>query len=133
MSQYVVSSSGREIQKTIVRESGIALDGMPIFADLFIADGEWSVDEIKVGYTAVAAIPGGLTRGTNVVLGTYTQQTKFVTWNSLTSATLGQVVSLSLNKDKRVLSNNEMLTLRTFGTLANAGMISVYVYLSRLR
>lgn len=132
MSQYVVSSSGREVQKIIVSERGIALDGISVISDMFVADGEWSIDKIKIVYTTAANI-SGVSYGVSVMLGTFGQATKFATWNSAISASAGQVVSLALNTDKRLLSNNDVLTLRTFGTLQGAGMISVYVYLSRLR
>lgn len=131
MSQYIVSSSGREVQKHLAREPGIALDGIAFLADMFVADGEWSVDKIKICYMTAANISESY--GVSMMFGTYTQPTKIATWSSLTSASAGQVVNLSLNKDKRVLSDNEVLTLRTFGPLQSAGMVSVYVYLSRLR
>lgn len=132
MSQYIVSGQGREVQKTIVFEKGIALNGLPVMADLFLARGVWSVDSIDVVYTEAANITG-VSKGVVLIIGTPSDQTKIATWSSSLTATLDQVVSLNLNMDKRVLNDGDLLKLQTFGTLANAGMISVYVYLSRLR
>jgi hypothetical protein len=132
MSQYSVNSRGREVQKAIAWEKGIALDGISMAADLFLARDTWSVDSIDVVYTAAANI-SGVSKGVVVVFGTPAAPTKIATWNSLTSATLDQIVSLNLNTDKRVLSEGDLLKVRTFGPLQGAGMISVYVYLSRLR
>ena len=132
MSQFPVSSRGGEVQRDVASYHGIALDGVPIAVNLFLARGTWSVDSIDVVYSSPASI-AGVSKGVVVAFGTPTAQTKVATWSSLLTATLDQIVSLNLNKDKRVLSNGELLKLQTFGTLTGAGMISVYVYLSRLR
>lgn len=132
MAQYPVSSRGGDVQRDIASAHGIALDGVPIALNLFLARGTWSVDSIDAVYSSASNITG-VSKGVVVTFGTPAALTKVATWSSLLTATLDQVVSLNLNKDKRVLNDGDLLKLQTFGTLGNAGMISVYVYLSRLR
>lgn len=132
MNEYVTTSRGSDVQKHIAQVREISLEAIDVSHDLFLADGTWAIDVIKIGYVYAANITD-ISYGVNVMFGTYAQPAKFAAWSSSLTASVGDYVTLSLNKDKRVLSSNDWLVLRTAGALQGAGMISVYVYLSRLR
>ena len=132
MSQSITSSRGQEIQKHVVGPALISLDGAGIREILFVADGSWAVDKIKIVYQTAASI-SGLSYGVNVLFGNLSDAAKFGAWSSLTSATDGQIVNLTLNRHNLALSNDEAFYVRTFGPLANAGVIAVFIYFSRMR
>jgi hypothetical protein len=109
----------------------IALDGFPYYEALFIAETSTAIRIARYVHTEAAAISGD-TVGVIMMLGTITEPTKFATWTTGVTVSLGTVVTVPVNRNNNFLAAEETLILRSQTGKARAGIVVVQVDLNEV-
>lgn len=122
-------SRTRAIRSFSYRFENIPLDSWKARRDGFTAEVETAIRSVRMIYARPANTVIDGKGGTNLLLGTIADPTKFASWVTPETATDGEVIAVTLAPDARFLSAGETLCLRNSMGKQGAGIVCVQVEL----
>lgn len=122
-------SRTRAVRNFPFRFENVALDSWKGRRDGFTAEVETAIRLVRMIYARPASTTIDGKGGTNLMLGTISDPTKFASWVTPETATDGEVIAITLSPDARFLAAGETLCLRNGMGKQGAGVVCVQVEL----